>query len=344
MEQTALKERFLDEACMIFMKNMEDIDINRVKAVLTMALDGYTLQKDTTDVTVYEGDSNERLFKAFLVSKKVSGLSDKTIKQYAYQLKKIFEKIGKPAEEVTTNDLRVYFAKRELDDHISDVSRQNERRVLSSFYLWLQDEGIVPMNPVRKFPNIKTRKKKKEAFSDMDVEKIRSSVKSERQAAMIEILLSTGCRVSELCGIRVDELDGDSVVVHGKGNKDRTCYLTARSQIAIKNYMQTDFFKKRYKAGCPYLFGRKNITEETVMKPLEKNAVETSVKEIGKRAGVAKVHPHRFRRTCATMALKRGMPIEQVSKMLGHESIETTQIYLDLDEESLKNAHKRFVA
>ena len=98
MEQTALKERFLDEACMIFMKNMEDIDINRVKAVLTMALDGYTLQKDTKEVTVYEGDINERLFKAFLVSKKVSGLSDKTIKQYAYQLKKIFEKIGKRAD------------------------------------------------------------------------------------------------------------------------------------------------------------------------------------------------------------------------------------------------------
>lgn len=344
MESETINELFLNKACMIFMKSMEQIDVSKVKAILTMALDGYTLSKASKELVNYEGNENDRLFKAFLVSKKVCGLSDKTIHQYAYQLKKIFEKLGKTAKEVTTNDLRIYFAKRELDDHISDVSRQNERRVLSTFYLWLQDEGIITANPVRKFPNIKTRKKKKEAFSDMDVEKIRNNVKSERQAAMVEILLSTGCRVSEMCGIRIDEIDGDSVTVHGKGNKDRLCYLTARAQIAINNYMQTDFFKKRYTAGCPYLFARKNITEETLLKPLEKNAVEFALKEIGKRAGVAKVHPHRFRRTCATMALKRGMPVEQVSKMLGHESIETTQIYLDLDEETLKNAHKRYVA
>ena len=337
------KEKFINDTCMLFYKNVEGVDISKARGILSLALEHYTLQEISTDVVLYEGESNEKMIKAFLVAKKVNGLSSRTIRAYKAYLLMIFGKIRKRVDEITANDLRIYFAKRELEDKVSDVSRQNERRVLSSFFQWMQDEELITNNPIRRIPKIKTKKKRKEAFSDMEVEKIRQGATTKKEAAIIEILLSTGCRVSELCGIRLDELDGDSVIVHGKGNKDRVCYLTARAQIAIEEYKQTSYFKKRYELGSPYLFARERMDEESLQLPMNVGTVESSVRKIGRKNGVENVHPHRFRRTCATMALKRGMPIEQVSKMLGHESVETTQIYLDLNEETLKTAHKKYV-
>lgn len=337
------KEKFINDICMLFYKNLDGVDISKVRGILSLGLEHYSLQETSTDVALYEGDSNEKILKAFLVAKKVNGLSSRTIRAYKAYLLAIFGKIQKRVDEITANDLRIYFARRELEDKVSDVSRQNERRVLSSFFQWMQDEELITVNPIRRIPKIKTKKKKKEAFSDIEVEKIRHGAITEKNAAIIEILLSTGCRVSELCGIKLDELDGDNVIVHGKGNKDRTCYLTARAQIAIEEYKKTPYFRKRYELGSPYLFARERMDEKSLWLPMSSSSIESAVRKIGRANGVDNVHPHRFRRTCATMALKRGMPIEQVSKMLGHESVETTQIYLDLDEETLKNAHKKYV-
>ena len=160
---------------------------------------------------------------------------------------------------------------------------------------------------------------------------------------MIEILISTGCRVSELCGIRLEDINGDTVTVHGKGNKDRTCYLTAKAQMAIQEYMQSEYYRKRKAYGSEYLFMRKQFQNNECLKPMDKSTIENITRRIGKNAGVKNCHPHRFRRTCATMALERGMPIERVSHMLGHESIETTQIYLDLTEDGMHEAHRKYV-
>ena len=223
------------------------------------------------------------------------------------------------------------------------MTRNNERSVLSSFYQWLTDEELIPKNPVRKVPKIKEPKVQKKAFSQMELEKIRTSCTNETETAVIEILISTGCRVSELCGIKPDDIDGDRVTVHGKGNKDRICYLTAKAQIAIEDYMQSEYYKKRHEFGSEYLFMRKRYQGDEFLKPIGKSSIENMTKRIGKDAGVKNCHPHRFRRTCATMALERGMPIERVSHMLGHESIETTQIYLDLTEDGMKEAHRKYV-
>lgn len=338
-----MKEQLTYEMCLMFARVLPDVNTNTIRSVITVALEHYTVTKSTTEITTYNGDPNEKLLKAFLVAKKVNGASDKTVKYYAFILQQFFRKSEVLADKCTANDIRVYFAKREIDDKVSAVTRNSERRVLSSFFQWLNDEELIRVNPMRKIPKIKAKKEQKKAFDDMELEKIRNGCKSEKETAIIEILISTGCRVSELCGIKLEEIDGDTVIVHGKGNKDRTCYLTAKARLAIDEYIHTDYFQKRYKLGSPYLFARENLGSGEYMNQMGTASVENLTKRIGRDVGIDKCHPHRFRRTCATMALNRGMPIEQVSKMLGHESVETTQIYLDLNEETLKNACKKYV-
>lgn len=337
------KEQLVSETCNLFMKVLDGVDVRTIRNILYMALDGYQFQKVTTEVALYDGNSNEKLIRSFLVSKKVNGCTENTLRNYHNYLISILNTLNKPVDQITANDLRIYFAKRELQDHLSAVSRDNERRALSSFYTWLVDEEYITKNPVRKIPFIKGIKVKKKAFTDIELEEIRLAVSNPKENAIVELLISTGCRVSELCQIMVSEIVDNKVLVHGKGQKDRYVYLTARARKAIDLYMETDYFKKRYAIGNQYLFARDKMIEPHRYMHIDKGSVEGMVREIGKRAAVEKVHPHRFRRTCATNALKRGMPIEQVSKMLGHDSIETTQIYLDLDEESLEIAHKKYV-
>ena len=339
-----MREQLINDMCFMFTKFFPDIDTTTARNVITVSLEPYDITKRTTAVSVYEGDPIENVLKAFIVSKKVNGASDRTLKYYGFIIRKFFDRVQKRTDEITTNDIRVYFAKREIDDRVTATTRNNERRVLCSFFQWATDEELIHKNPMRKISKIKGRKEQKKAFDALELEKIRNGCKTEKETAIIEILISTGCRVSELCGITVDEINGDSVTVHGKGNKDRTCYLTAKAQLAINAYMSTDFYQKRIKLGSPYLFPRENISDGEYFKQMATNSVQHITKRIGEETGVEKCHPHRFRRTCATMALNRGMPIEQVSQMLGHESIATTQVYLDLTEESLKNAHKKYVS
>lgn len=338
-----MKEELINDICITLGKACPDLNLGTARNVLELTLDGYDIRKIQTELVVYDGDPTDKIIKSFLVAKKVNGASDKTIKHYAYILHCFFGKTLKQVESLTANDIRIYFARRELEDGVSAVTRNNERAILNSFFQWMVDEELLDRNPMRKVKKIKEKKEQKKAFTQMEVEKIRANCSNERESAIVEILISTGCRVSELCGIRIDEINGDSVIVHGKGDKDRTCYLTARAQLAIKEYLNSNYCVKRRKLGSPYLFMGKNFDGNEYMHPIAAGSIESITRRLGKDAGVEKCYPHRFRRTCATMALNRGMPIEQVSMMLGHESIETTQIYLDLTEESLKSAHKKYV-
>lgn len=336
-----MNEQWINDTCLLFIRTFNDIDIGTVRNILTLALADCEITKYTKAVKIYKGEPNKLILQNFLVSKRVAGASVKTANHYGFILKQFFERTGKQWDEVSANDIRIYFAKRELDDGVSAVTRNNERSILSSFYQWLTDEELISKNPVRKVPVIKEPKVKKKAFTPMELEKIRVHCKNETETAVIEILISTGCRVSELCGIRLEDIDGDRVTVHGKGNKDRICYLTAKAQIAIQKYMESEYYRKRNES--EYLFMRKGFQNNEYLKPAGTSTIENMTKRIGKDAGVKNCHPHRFRRTCATMALERGMPIERVSHMLGHESIDTTQVYLDLSEEGMKDAHRKYV-
>lgn len=348
---------------------MKDQIVNSIVCVLDeMGVDTegiadklYIIMKDVeitpieTALALRDDALNDNLLNRFLAAKMVKGCTKRTIMRYKKQISWTLSKFGKSCTEISADDIRVYIALRLTRDGISKVSANNEILCLRTFYSWLNVEGILQTNPMLKIDRIKTDKIKKKAFTDLECEKLRYSCRTSLETAIVEVLLSTGCRVSELCGIRIDDIEQGKCIVHGKGNKDRIVYFTAKAELAIKKLLE------ERKDTNPYLFPAgvnlgENLEHEKRASPdwykypeligegmRDKGAIESTVRKIGKRAGIENVHPHRFRRTSATLALRRGMPIELVSKMLGHEQLTTTQLYLDLSEDDLEAAHRKYV-
>lgn len=320
-----------NDLCMLFQKhNAFDKD---VKAEITLILAQYEVMKKETELAIYEADNyNLEMIQRFLISKTVAGSTERTLKYYKNQLIKIAEKLEKPINIVTSDDIKMYMAIRQIKDKVSEVTLKNEWNILSSFYGWMLKEELLEKNPMFKVDSPKKRKKQKKAFESMECELIRNNCNSLRDKAIIEILFSTWCRVSEVVQMDIADIRGDSITVLGKGQKERTVYLNSKAQLAIKNYLESR------KDGNAALFVSRTA------KRLERNSIESVVKNIGMAAGIDNVHPHRFRRTGATFALRAGMPIEKVSYLLGHESVSTTQIYLDISEEEMKQAHRKWVS
>ena len=335
------------------MNLIDEKEQERLKMLLYMKLDKYDISLKNTEVSIYRGDINETLFKKFIVAKKVSGCTDRTIGHYAKTLKSIFCVIGKSCLEVEKDDIRMYMAKRKLKDNVSAVTVNNEHRVMSSFYTWLQKEEILLKNPIAKVPIMKAPKRKKKAFTEIEIEKMRDVLKDEREKAIFEVLLSTGARVSEIANIKMNEISKNQILVHGKGQKDRIVYLNAKEKIALEKYIE----KRKDKSEYLFPAGIKNVNSSgsakthlwwldvkniNVDKAIDRGSIEAMIRRRGRKVGVT-AYPHKFRRTCATFALRNGMQIEQVSKMLGHENVGTTQIYLDMTEKELELAHERYV-
>lgn len=318
---------------------------------LIIILSDYEIAARETAVAIRDDDKNQYYLQKFLIAKTVKGCTDRTLKLYRQEIGKILYNIGKPVNEITADDIRLYLALRQKRDKVTKTTANNELRYLRSFFGYLAVEELIAKNPIAKIERIKCDKQKKNAFTELEVEKLRDACSNAWETAVVETLLSTGCRVTELVNILIKDLEGDQLIVHGKGNKDRVVYLNAKSIMAITKYLA------ERKDSNPYLFPggyfaspRKDCKNwykypdrVDPKRHCETGSIEHKVRMVGKKAGVQNVHPHRFRRTCATFALRRGMPIEQVSKMLGHENISTTQIYLDLSEEDLKQAHKKYV-
>lgn len=339
----------------VCMLDSMDVDTDGIADRLYILLRNYEIKPLETQLAIRDDSINEHLLKRFLAAKMVKGCTKRTIDRYRKQISWTLNRINKTVTEITADDVRYYIALRLTQDRISKVSANNEILCLRTFFAWLNVEEIIPVNPMNKVDRIKTDKVKKKAFTDLECEKIRASCRSAMETAIVEVLLSTGCRVSELCGIRIDDIHDGKCIVHGKGNKDRTVYFTAKAELAIQRFLaeRSDVNPYLFPGGIP-LTTSKN--RSAYCKPTwyqhpdligdnarDKGAVEDTVRNIGKRAGVENVHPHRFRRTSATLALRRGMPIELVSKMLGHEQLSTTQIYLDLSEDELEAAHRKYV-
>lgn len=349
------RETLVNDICQYLMPIVPDI--SDTKSALYMILNKYEITSRCTELAEVREDRNEYLVKTFIVAKTVKGCTPRTIGFYQTSIIKILQAIGKTIDDITADDIRYYMAIRQRRDKVSKVTIGNELRCLSSFFNWLYAEEIIRRNPMAKVERIKKDKTKKTALTEMEVEQLRMAARGEREKAIIEILLSTGCRVSELVNILVSDVEDGRVLVHGKGNKDRYVYLNAKAELAISIYLNARVDQN------PYLFPKgKSITEMAKLGTKQRDyidwwkntsnvdeghadkcTVENTMRKIAKRAGVERANPHKFRRTCATMALRRGMPIEQVSKMLGHENISTTQIYLDLSEDELAQAHKKYV-
>ena len=323
------RERLADELYGILIS--QGCLTEEIKQRIVIALDGYEIQKRTTDIIVADPNDNANLLTRFAVAKAVAGRSKKTIGLYTWTLKKFIAVTNKQLIDITPDDFRAYLAHRMVNDGIAPLTLNNERSQISSFYDWAVSSELINRNPVKATDPIKVPKMQKQAFSEMELERIRHACKTLKEKALVEALLSTACRVSELASIQTADIDGSRIMVVGKGNKRAQVYLNSKAAYAINAYInsRTD--------NSPYLFPSRNG------KGITAQGVRFLLNEIGKRAGVNKVHPHRFRRTAATMALRHGMSIEMVSKMLRHDKLQTTMIYLDLDERELQYQHAKYV-
>lgn len=307
---------------------------NELEQVMNNVLREYVVAAKPTSEEV-RNKENAEMLETFLSAKKIEGCSEKTIHYYRASIEKLCASVGKDVREVTTNDIRCYLADMQESRSLSKVTIDNLRRIFSSFFSWLEDEDYIVKSPVRRIHKVRTDTLVKEVLTDENIEVLRDSCQELRDVAMIDLLASTGMRVGELVKMNREDIDFHErqCVVFGKGNKEREVYFNARTKIHLKQYLgqRTD--------DNPALF-------VSLTKPhsrLTISGVEVRLRKLGKQANIAKVHPHKFRRTLATMAIDKGMPIEQVQKLLGHVKIDTTLHYAMVNQTNVKLAHRKFL-
>lgn len=283
-----------------------------------------------------QSKSNLTLKEEFLSAKQVEGCSERSVNYYSSTLDNLIKNLEKPFNQIETEDLRVYLSEYQKKNNASKQTIDNIRRILSSFFTWLEDEDYILKSPVRRIHKIKTMKQVKETYSDEALEKLRDNCKTIRDLALIDMLASTGMRVGEL--VKLNRVDVDFVnrecVILGKGSKERVVYFDARTKLHLQNYLNS----------------RTDDNEALFVSLLEPHnrleiaGVEIMLRKLGRTLDINKVHPHKFRRTLATRAIDKGMPIEQVQKLLGHQKIDTTLEYAIVDQQNVKNSHKKYLS
>ncbi len=305
------------------------------KVLLMMYLEPFKLVKFSTDIVINDEKSDAEAYHQFIVSKKIQGLSEGTLKLYMQTINFFMSKLRKPFKDITTNDIRLFIANREIHDRISKGTLARERGCIVRFFHWLYIEEFIDRDPGARVEKIKVPKRRKQEFSELEVEKLRSAASNAKETLIIELLLSTGCRVSELVSLNFSDYDqeNDSIEVIGKGNKQRTLYFNAKAKLALNHYL-----KEVPHITGPIFYGQTRGKEMTTA------GIQKLVKRLGERAGVLNDHPHRFRTTAATLARRHGMPIELVSRFLGHENIETTMAYSMINDDEVKISHQKFVS
>lgn len=320
-----------DEILMGMQSTLDDKQIAKLKTVLDVALFGYHIEKKQYEVAIYD-DSNHKLIKQYIASKRLSGLSEKSLEQYRRTVTCFLETVGKPISEIKSMDIRGFLAMYQAQKQISNRTLENYRTYLSGFFIWLVNEEIISANPMAKVTKIKEPKRKREPFSDEEMERLRANADDIRDRAMIEFLYSTGCRVSEMVELNVNKIDfyNSSTVAHGKGEKDRQVYITESAMFWLKSYLRT----RTDNDNALFIGNRGRLSKE---------GVEYIIRKIGIKCGV-NAFPHRFRHTFATNLAKRGMPVQEIQKLLGHSSISTTMVYCDINEDDVKHSHKKYAA
>lgn len=275
------------------------------------------------------------LVDSFIAAKRLEGCSDRTLIFYRNTIDKMLNSIEKNIKAITTDDLRSYLSEYQNNNMVSKVTIDNIRRNLSSFFSWLEDENYILKSPVRRIHRVKAMTSVKETYSDEDLERLRDNCTEIRDLALIDILASTGMRVGELVRLNRADINFNEreCVVFGKGDKERIVYFDARTKIHLQNYLNERIDTN------PALF----VSLKMPFERLEIGGVETRLKKLGKELAIDKVHPHKFRRTMATTAIDKGMPIEQVQKLLGHEKIDTTLHYAMVKQSNVKNAHRKYI-
>lgn len=278
---------------------------------------------------------NDTLLNTFISAKKIEGCSGSTLKYYQSSIQALLKTIGKHISDVTTNDIRSYLASYQESRHLSKVTIDNLRRIYSSFFAWLEDEDYITKSPVRRIHKVRTDCLIKDTLSDESLEILRDTCTTSRDLALIDLLATTGIRVGELVNLNIDNINFQErqCVVFGKGNKEREVYFNARAKIHLLQYLETRTDNN------PALF----VSLKDPHKRLSICAVEERIRKLGLISNIGRVHPHKFRRTLATMAIDKGMPIEQVQKLLGHVKIDTTMHYAMVNQSNVKLAHRKYI-
>lgn len=280
--------------------------------------------------------SNEEYLKMFIDAKQIEGCSARTLQYYQVTVEHLLKNIDIPIRKVTTDEIRTYLAEYQQRNNCSKVTVDNVRRNISSFFSWLEEEDYILKSPMRRIHKIKTKQPVKEIISDEMIEMLRDHCRCTRDLAMIDLLYSTGIRVGELVGLNISDIDFEEreCIVYGKGDKERRVYFDAKAKLHLQNYIKTRNDTN------PALF----VTLDAPYERLKISGVEIRVRELGRRLNIEKIHPHKFRRTMATRAIDKGMPIEQVQKILGHSQIGTTMQYAIVNQNNVKTSHRRYIA
>ncbi|MBD5510933.1 MAG: tyrosine-type recombinase/integrase [Lachnospiraceae bacterium] len=326
-----MKQEFVNEVLQQMLQCMDNAQIKHLEKVLKHTLFYYDVQRnDSTDK-----DERMDLEMAFIAAKRIEGCSEKTLQYYKKTIDTMREGIGKEIVHISTDDLRKYLTSYQMEKGLSKVTVDNVRRILSSFFSWLEDEDYILKSPVRRIHKIKTATNIKETYSDEALELMRDNCSEIRDLAMIDLLASTGMRVGEMVLLNRQDINfiDRECIVFGKGDKERIVYFDARTKLHLEEYLhqRTD--------DNPALF----VSLKPPHDRLNIGGVEVRLRELGKRLRIPKVHPHKFRRTLATMAIDKGMPIEQLQQLLGHRRIDTTLQYAMVKQSNVKLAHKKYI-
>ena len=326
-----MKQKIVAAVVQGMLPYLNNAQTEKLQEVLLHALWDY-------DIIVSDGKAErqeQNLLALFLAAKRIEGCSEKSLKYYQATTQAMLDGIGKPIKEIVTEDIRQYLTNYQRERHSSRVTIDNIRRILSSFFSWLEDEDYILKSPVRRIHKVKTASNIKETYSDETLELMRDSCSEMRDLAMIDLLASTGMRVGEMVLLNRDDVDfaERECVVFGKGDKERMVYFDARTKLHLQAYLGSRSDNN------PALI----VSLKAPFNRLSIGGVETRLRELGRQLGVHKVHPHKFRRTLATMAIDKGMPIEQLQQLLGHKRIDTTLQYAMVKQSNVKLAHRKYI-
>ena len=295
------------------------------------------LLKNLSDETPQKEEiSNNEYLKMFIDAKRIEGCSMRTLSYYQVTVEHLLSQITCPIRKITTDQIRCYLANYQKRNNCSKVTVDNIRRNISSFFSWLEEEDYILKSPMRRIHKIKTKQAVKEIISDEIIERLRDNCKCLRDLAMIDLLYSTGIRVGELVGLNISDINFEEreCVVYGKGDKERRVYFDAKAKLHLQNYIESRVDNN------PALF----VTLDAPYDRIKISGVEIRIRELGRKLDIEKIHPHKFRRTMATRAIDKGMPIEQVQKILGHSQIDTTMKYAIVNQNNVKTSHRRYIA
>lgn len=327
-----MKQELMSNIMQQMLPYLDNSQLKHLHQVMERIL--FCYEVSCSDTTKNE-DNSTTLLEKFISAKRVEGCSEKTLKYYKTTIELMIASIGKNVQHIVTEDLRTYLTEYQNRNESSRVTIDNIRRILSSFFAWLEDEDHIIKSPVRRIHKVKTASSIKETYTDEDLEKMRDNCKEIRDLAMIDILSSTGMRVGELALLNRDDVDFTEreCVVFGKGNKERLVYFDARTKLHLQQYLseRTDDNKALF------------VCLKAPYKRLQISGIEQRLRNMGRKLNIPKVHPHKFRRTLATIAIDKGMPIEQLQKLLGHQRIDTTLQYAMVKQSNVKIAHRKYI-